>query len=284
MSDAPITASARTPIETAEQAAVPRPSRVRSMVKVGGYLPPVLLIALLVTAWELFNTVTGSPDYVLPPLHDILSTAIVKSYDKLIPAAWVTAKEMLLGFFLGTSVGMFIGILVFYSLTMRRALMPIVVSSQAIPVIAIAPLFIIWFGFGITPKVLVAAIIVFFPVTMNFIAGLDSVDRDMVRLMRSLGANEWKTFWFLRLPQSSPMLLTGIKNAAALSAIGAIVGEWVGSDSGLGPTMIAANAGFKTDMVFAAIFYLSALALALFGVVSLIERRLLRWRRATGLK
>ncbi len=235
-----------------------------------------MLVAILLF-WEFFGALTGEPAYVLPPLHQIVAVGIERAPDRFLPAAFVTLQEMLVGFALGIIVGFTLATAVFHSSIVRRALLPIIISSQAIPVIAIAPVLIIWFGFDMTPKVIVTAIICFFPVVVNTLAGFASVDRDAINLMRSFGASPWQIFAKVRFPAAAPFIFAGVKNAAAISAIGAIVGEWVGATDGLGPVMIAANAGFKTAVVFAAIFYLALMAIALFGLVSLIERVTLPW-------
>jgi ABC-type nitrate/sulfonate/bicarbonate transport system permease component len=245
------------------------------------YFPTLIVLVVIVLFWELFNVITGEPEWILPPLHKIIHTAFSQAGDRFLPAAWVTLQEMLLGFAFGASSGLALGIMIFHSQTMRRALMPLVISTQAIPVIAIAPLLIIWFGFGMTPKVIVVTLITFFPVAVNTISGLDSVEKDSVNLMRSFGAGESKIFTMVRFPAALPYIFVGLKNAAAISAIGAIVGEWVGAHEGLGPVMIAANAGFKTDVVFAAIFYLATMAISMFVIISLIERLVLPWHYIT---
>jgi putative hydroxymethylpyrimidine transport system permease protein len=240
-------------------------------------VPSAVVLLAILACWEFFGYLTGEPAYVLPPLHQIIAVGIVTAPDRFLPAAWITLQEMLVGFALGVVVGFALATAVFHSIVMRRALLPLIISSQAIPVIAIAPVLIIWFGFDMTPKVIVTAIICFFPVVINTMAGFASVDRDAVNLMRSFGAGGWQIFAKVRFPAALPFIFAGLKNAAAISAIGAIVGEWVGATGGLGPVMIAANAGFKTAVVFAAIFYLAFMAIALFALVGLIERLTLPW-------
>ena len=244
-------------------------------------LPLLATIAVLVAFWELFIYVTGEPEYILPPLHRILWTAIVRAPDRFLPAAWVTLQEMLLGFAWGVAVGLALGTLIFQSRILRQALLPMVIGTQSIPVIAIAPILILWFGFDMLPKIIVTALIVFFPVCVNTIAGFAAVERDMINLMRSLGADGWQIFTRVRFPAALPFIFAGIKNAAAISAIGAIVGEWVGANEGLGPVMIAANAGFKTATVFAAILYLGIMAVGLFLLVGLAERWAMPWHFLT---
>lgn len=261
MSDNPQTAGSKSPAL----------NRLRAM------FPTLVAVSIIVAVWELFNVVTGSPDYVLPPLHDIIYTMGDRAFDKLIPAAWVTFQEILLGFFYGSAVGLTLGTAIFHSRVLRQAILPLVIGTQSIPVIAIAPILIIWFGFGMSPKVIVAALIVFFPVTVTTISGLASVDRDMINLMDSLGASKWQIFSKVRFPAALPFIFAGLKNAAAISAIGAIVGEWVGAHEGLGPVMIASNAAFKTATTFAAIFYLATISISMFLIVTYAERRFIPW-------
>jgi ABC-type nitrate/sulfonate/bicarbonate transport system permease component len=240
--------------------------------------PTIIAIGGILLFWQFFTDITGEPKYIVPPLSDVLSAAFNRSLDKLLPASFITAQEVLLGFVTGSFCGLLIATAIFLSATVRRAFLPIVIATQAVPVLAIAPILVIWLGFGLAPKVIVAALVVFFPVVINGIAGLNSTDPEMINLMRSLGAGGWQIFWKLRFPAALPIVFAGLKNAAAISAIGAIVGEWVGATSGLGPVMIEANASFKTATTFAAILYLAVIAIALFGLVALGERLALPWR------
>ena len=235
------------------------------------------MVSGILLFWQFFGVITGEPKYVVPPLSDVMVAVAVHSADKLLPAAYITAQEVLLGFIVGSLAGLSIGTAIFLSTTVRQAVLPIVIATQAVPVLAIAPILVIWLGFGLAPKVIVAALVVFFPVVINSIAGLNSADRDMISLMRSLGAGGWQIFWKLHFPAALPIIFAGLKNAAAISAIGAIVGEWVGSSAGLGPVMIQANASFKTAITFAAILYLAAIAITLFALVAATERLALPW-------
>lgn len=249
----------------------PLAERLRSAV------PAMIAVALIVFVWENFNVWFNQPDYILPPLHQILYAAYDRALDKFLPNAWVTLQEIILGFSYGAGIGFVLGTAVFHSRTLRQAILPLIISTQAIPTIAIAPILIIWFGFGMAPKVIVAAIIVFFPVFVNVFAGLASIDRDTISLMDSLGASKWQIFWKVRFPGSAPYIFTGLKISATIAPIGAIVGEWVGAHEGLGPVIIAANAAFKTAETFAAIFYLATIAVTLFLAVTFIERWVIPW-------
>jgi putative hydroxymethylpyrimidine transport system permease protein len=239
--------------------------------------PAFFLMGVVVVIWELFLVVTGMPKYILPPLHKIFAVAVYKAPDVFLPAALVTAQEILLGFFFGVASGFLMGVAIFHVNFLRRGLLPIVVASQAVPVIAIAPILIIWFGFGLAPKVIVAALICFFPVTINTMVGFASVEPDALNLMHSLDATGWQIFWKVRFPAALPNIFAGMRNTAAISAIGAVVGEWVGADKGLAPVIIAANSAFLTEDIFAAILYLAAMAIALFLATIVAERVAIPW-------
>jgi NitT/TauT family transport system permease protein len=239
-------------------------------------LPPVAVFVALLAGWELFIELTDQPSFTVPHLSAI-GESMVEDRDILLPAAWVTAKEILLGLALGVGVGLVLGVLLSQSRTFGRAVYPLVIGSQAVPVIVLAPVFVIWFGFGMLPKVLVAALITFFPVVINTTAGLQSIDRETIDLMRVLRASRWMTFWKVRVPGALPFVFAGLKNAAVIATIGAIVGEFVGAEEGLGPLMIAGNATFDASLSFAAIVYLALMAMSLFVIVLIAERLLIPW-------
>ncbi len=244
--------------------------------KLKNAIPSLFTVMILIACWELFVIITKQPTYILPAFRNIVLIGIERS-DILMPAAYVTLKEMVIGFFCGVSAGLVVGTAIHFSKLLRRGLLPIVIGSQAIPIIAIAPILIIWFGFGMAPKVIVVALITFFPVAVNTVAGLSSIDREMVNLMDSLGASPKQIYFKIYVPGALPFVFAGVKTAAAISAIGAIVGEWVGAHEGLGPVMISAMAGFQTTMVFAAIFYLAVMAMSMFALVNLAERLVIPW-------
>jgi len=239
-------------------------------------VPSTVTILGLIAVWELFVVLTKQPSYIMPAFHDIVLAVYLRA-DVLLPASWITLQEMLVGFAFGASIGLLTGTAIHFSQLLRRGLLPIVIGSQAIPIIAIAPILIIWFGFGMTPKVIVVAMITFFPVAVNTVAGLASVDRETVQLMDALGASRKQIYTKVYVPASLPFVFAGLKNAASISAIGAIVGEWVGAHEGLGPVMISAIAGFQTTLVFAAIFYLAFMAMSMFVLVNIAERLVMPW-------
>ncbi len=190
-----------------------------------------------------------------------------------------TLLEVLAGLTLGVTLASVTGYFLAKFPTVEKLLSPYVVASQAIPIVAIAPLLIIWFGPGLVSKILICALIVFFPVLINTIVGLQSVPEDLHDLMRSLQATKRQTFWLLEVPASLPIFLGGLRVGATLAVIGAVVGEFVGADRGLGFLVNRARAEYDTALVFVAIFTLVVLALSMYGIVTLLERRLLAWRQ-----
>ena len=241
------------------------------------YLPAIILIAVLIVFWEIFNIVFDQPDYILPPLHDILYAAYIHASDQFLPNAWVTFQEVIIGYLVAVVSGLLIGVGISESVTLRRALLPLVISSQAIPILAIAPVLIIWFGFVMTPKIIIVVLISFFPIVITTVTGLQSVSRDMLYLLDSLSATRWQVLHRVKFPAALPYIFAGLKNSAVISVIGAFVGEYVGAIEGLAPVMILANSAFQTDVVFAAIFYLSFMGIFMYLAVTLIERRMIRW-------
>jgi len=197
----------------------------------------------------------------------------------LITNTLVTLSEVLAGLALGVSVASVLGYLLARSLHLERLLSPYIVASQSIPVVAIAPLLVIWFGPGLFSKILICALIVFFPVLVNTVVGVRSVPEDLRDLMRSLQATRWQTLKNLELPAALPVFLGGLRVGATLSVIGAVVGEFVGAKSGLGFLVNVGRGVYDTALVFVAVFTLIAMALILYGSVSLIEKRLLRWQQ-----
>jgi putative hydroxymethylpyrimidine transport system permease protein len=240
------------------------------------WAPPLALLALGVGGWEAAARLGGIENYLLPAPSEV-ARALVEDRDLLISDAWVTGQEVLLGFALALALGVAIAIVLHWSPLLRRAVYPLVVASQAVPVIVIAPILVIWFGFGIAPKLIVIALICFFPVVVNTFDGLQSVDRAQVKMLRTLNASRAEVFRYLELPASLPYLFSGAKVAVAVAVIGAVFGELVGSDAGLGHAIQVGTAQLLTARVFAAVLILSLMAIALFALVRAIERRTVPW-------
>jgi putative hydroxymethylpyrimidine transport system permease protein len=242
------------------------------------WLPPFALLALGVGAWEATARLGGIENYLLPAPTEVVD-ALIDDRSLLLSDSWVTGREVILGFALALALGLALAVLLHISPLLRRAVYPLVIASQAVPVIVIAPILVIWFGFGIAPKLIVIALICFFPVVVNTFDGLQSVDRAQVKMLRTLNASRLDIFRHLELPSSLPYLFSGAKIAAAVAVIGAVFGELVGSDAGLGHAIQIGTAQLLTARVFAAVLLLSLMAIGLFAVVSALERWAVPWAR-----
>ncbi|NLD72208.1 MAG: ABC transporter permease [Chloroflexi bacterium] len=242
-------------------------------------LVPVLLV-LAVGLWELVVRWGEYQPFILPaPRRVAARFAAALADGTLVTHTLVTLREVFAGLALGLSVAVVLGYILAKSRLLERIISPYLVASQAIPVVALAPLLVIWFGAGSFSKVLVCALTLFFPVLINTIVGIRSVDPSLMDLMRSLRASRWQVFTMLEVPAALPVLLGGLKVGVTLSVIGAVVGEFVGSDRGLGFLVNLARGIFDTPLMFVALFTLMAIALTLYlGVVGL-ESVLLRWNR-----
>jgi putative hydroxymethylpyrimidine transport system permease protein len=247
-------------------------------------LAPLAIVAGLLVAWELAARWQIVADALaikpyLIPAPTAIAEALWQDRELLAKNGWVTLSEVLAGFAVAFVLGVGFALLLHLSETARRAVYPLLVASQTVPIIVVAPILVVWFGFGITPKLLIIALICFFPITVNTLDGLRSVDEDSVKLMRSLDAGRGAIMRRLELPAALPYLLSGAKVAVAVAVIGAVFGEWAGSDSGLGHLMMESSAQLLTARLFAAVVVLSLFAIALFAIISLVERRFAWWGR-----
>jgi putative hydroxymethylpyrimidine transport system permease protein len=246
------------------------------MTKLSLLLSLLIGFAILAT-WEWACRRFGVPDFILPAPSRILTVA-VSGVAILLPHAIITAIEILAGIVLSLLTAVPLSILMFARPAVERALAPFLVASQAVPVFAIAPLLVVWLGYGLASKVFMAAVIIFFPITVNLLQGFKSCDHEYRVLFRLMGAGFWKTLRFLYWPWALPHFFAGLKVGVSVATIGAVIGEWVGAQRGLGYLMIQANARLNVDMVFAAILWLSAMGLSLWLLVGLLERKVVHWR------
>lgn len=229
--------------------------------------------------WEVVTRLADLPAFILPtPGAVALRFWRALRYGSLLLHLWVTLSEILLGLLFGAFLATVFGYLIVRSSLLGRLLSPYLVASQAVPMVAIAPLLVIWFGPGMVSKVLICALIVFFPILINTIVGLRSVPRPLYELMRALHATPWQLLRYLEIPAALPVFLGGLRIGATLSVIGAVVGELVGADRGLGFLINVGRGQYDTALVFAGIFTLISLALTLYGLVTLLERWLIRGR------
>ncbi len=243
----------------------------------------IVVVALLglwelAAQWDWIAEALNIQPFLIPAPSDV-AQSLVDDRELLASDLWVTAQEVLFGFAIAAVLGFTFAIVMYLSDLLRRAFYPLLVASQTVPVIAIAPILVVWLGFGIGPKLAIVALVCFFPITVNTLDGLRSVDPEMTRMMRSLDAGRAQTLRRVEIPSALPFLLSGAKIAAVVSVIGAVFGEWSGSDDGLGHLILVAQGQLQTARVFAAVVVLSALALALFGALALLERRVAWWGR-----
>lgn len=242
-------------------------------------LSPLLAMALLLS-WHLVTTSGMVKPFVIPLPAEVFAAAGEALADgSLVYHASVTLGEVLVGLALGLAVAISLGYLLAKAPLVEQLLAPYVVALQAVPIVAIAPLFIIWFGSGAPSKIITCALIVFFPMLINTVVGVRQVEPDLRDLMASLDATRWQTFWLLEVPAAMPVLLGGLKVSATLSVIGAVVGEFVGASAGLGFLINLARSTYDTPLVFVAVCTLTVMALALYGLVDGLEKRLLAWQR-----
>jgi ABC-type nitrate/sulfonate/bicarbonate transport system permease component len=240
------------------------------------YAPPAGLVLTILVLWQLATALWQIQPWLLPAPVDIVRAGVA-ARGLLGPHVWQTAQETLLGFGLALAVGLSLGLLIDFSPAARSALYPILVVSQTIPLIAIAPLLVIWFGYGIWPKIIVVGLICFFPIVVSTADGLRATDPELMSLLRTMGATRRDVFLKVRLPGAMPVIFSGIKIAVTYSVVGAILGEWVGGTRGLGIFMLRATNSFRTDWVFVSIAITAALSIFLFTLTTVIERMALPW-------
>lgn len=245
---------------------------------VSRWLWPSLLLVALGVAWEVAVNITDTPRWMLPPPSDIFRS-FREDWRMLLDHTRATLVEVLLGFGIALVAGLAAGIAIDGSRIVERAIYPLLIASQTIPMVVLAPLFLIWFGYGLFPKVLITALVAFFPLAVNTVDGLRSTDREILSLLRSMGASGWERFRLAKVPSALPSIFSGARLAVTFSVIGAVFGELVGAREGLGYLMSRSAAQFETSRVFAAIFILALMGMGLFVLVSVIERIALPWRR-----
>jgi len=256
---------------------IDRAVKVRALQR---HAPSLLLFAAVLVIWQLVPPVLKIREYLLPSPVAVVGAALNFS----IPwhtHLWVTTLEILGGFVLAGAAGVALGVAVAWSPTIARALVPFLVFVNTLPKVAVAPLFLLWLGYGIVPNVLIAALIGFFPVVINTAVGLTQVDDELLDLGRVFGAPTWKVFLKIRLPNALPYVLSALKITATAAVVGAIVGEFVASQAGLGMVIVNAQTNLNTPVAFAALLWISIIGLALYGAVCLAARWWAPWADTT---
>lgn len=248
-----------------------KPATSRLLLR--GLLSSCVLLAL----WQAIVTLWDLPAFILPKPLTVLDTLIAR-HQVLLSHTWVTTQEIVLGLLLGLGMGLLFALQMLLFAPLRRWLLPLLIASQAIPVFAIAPLLMLWLGYGIASKVVMAALIIFFPVTTCCYDGLRTTPAGYLDLARTFNASKWQLLWHVRLPAALPALASGIRVAVVIAPIGAVVGEWVGSSAGLGYLMLQANARMMIDELFAALLILAALSVTLYFSSDYLLRRAIPWQ------
>lgn len=238
----------------------------------------VLLLILFLAAWQWLPGFLGIPAFIIPPDSKVWSEFLhMLANDQLIYHTLVTAMQVLVGFLLGVALGMVVGFVLGMSPTAEFMLSPYILALQIAPKVAFAPLFVIWFGYTVYPKILVAVLIVFFPVMINVLGAVRAIDPDIVRLAKSFTANRLQVFWKIEFPAAMPPFFAGLRIAATLAVIGVVVGELVGGNTGLGYLLTFGEGAGNTAMVFVAIILLTLIGILLYGVIVFIEGRILHY-------
>ena len=237
---------------------------------------PAVALVLAIVGWWLWIELGSVKDYIIPGPGPVWRE-MVGNFSFLWEQAQTTLLETAIGFTIAVAAGILFAIGIATIPLVEKSVYPLLVASQVIPKVALAPILLIQFGFGIASKVVVVILIAFFPVVVNGVIGLQSLEQEKMYLARSIGASAWSTFWRIRFPQSLPALFGGIKLAAIFAVVGAVVGEFIGAKEGLGRTLLQAQSQFNTELMFAAIGYLTIVGIAFYGLVDIIERVTIPW-------
>jgi len=250
-------------------------SRDRSFLH---WLWPTFLLLGLLGIWEVAVRLDDTPRWMLPP-PSAIAQSFRADWRLLLEHTRVTLLEVILGFGLALVAGVLTGVAIDSSIVLRRAIYPLIIASQTIPMVALAPLMLIWFGYGLMPKILITALIGFFPIAVNTVDGLRSGDREILALLRSMGSSGGQRFRIVRVPAALPLIFSGARIAITFCVIGAVFAELVGASAGLGYLMERSAAQFQTARVFACIVILAIMGIGLFSLIAIIERLALPWRR-----
>lgn len=232
----------------------------------------LLVAAMLIAAWQILVPLSGLSAFVLPtPLA--IATRMINDAPLLVAHLYVTLFEVIVGFGMGVLIGVPLALSIFYSRPFERAIYPILVGLQTVPKVSLAPILVLYLGYGWAPKIVLAFLISFFPIVISTVVGLQSLDTNLVNLVRSMGANEWQTFFKLRLPAALPNIFGGFKVAISLAVIGAVIGEYVAAERGLGYLQLQANSLFDTTLNFATVVTISLLGVILYYIIDVVEAR-----------
>lgn len=250
----------------------------RKYQNIGDRLIPIIFIMSIIILWQLVVTLGWVERYILPAPTDIIN-ALIENWSDIMMHAWVTFFEGMIGLFVAMVLSLIMAVAMDQFPIVKKAIYPTLVISQTIPIIVIAPLLAMWFGFGIAPKIFVVVLVCFFPITINLIEGLQSVDQELIDLVRSMGGKKNQIFKKIKFPFALPYFFTGMKIGATYSIMGAVIGEWLGGKAGLGVYMLRARHAFALDLVFASILVIIVLSIAVFYGIELIQKVMMPWEK-----
>lgn len=243
---------------------------------IGSKLAPIIFVVLLLIIWQVVVTAGGIEKYIMPAPTDVIKV-LVTEFKTMMPHILATLYEGMVGFLIAIVLSIILAIIMDRFSLVKKALYPVLVISQTIPTVALAPLFIIWFGFGALPKIIVVVIVCFFPIVISIVDGLEGVDKDLINHFKLMGASKLKVFLHLKLPYGMINFFSGMRIAATYSIMGAVIGEWLGGDKGLGVYMTRARSAYALDKMFAAIVIIVVISMAIFLLVSLMEKVFTPW-------
>jgi NitT/TauT family transport system permease protein len=272
----PTTTPPHRPRRPTAQADGGTPLGTRALTLLAESWRPVAVLLALFGVWWFVAWRELVPAYLVPAPGAVAET-MVADWAMLLEHTWVTTLETIVGFLLAAVIGVATAVLLVYSRTAEKSLYPLILFAQVIPKIAIAPILVVWFGFGMTPKIVLAVLIAFFPVVVSAVAGLRSVDPELLEMSATMGASRWKTFRKIRFPGALPQLMSGLKVAVTLAVVGAVVGEFVGADRGLGYVLLLASGNLDAPLLFADLILMSLIGVVLFVLVEVLERLLIPW-------
>ncbi|RDW17327.1 nitrate ABC transporter permease [Oceanobacillus arenosus] len=238
---------------------------------------PALVLILLFIVWEICANIFDIPKWLLPAPSQVIAEAI-SGWSVYSGHLASTIKLIITGFIIGSSIGIIVAIGLHLVPFLRQAFYPLLIISQNIPTIVLAPLLVIWFGFGMLPKIIVITLVCFFPITIALLDGFRQTNRDLMHYMQMAGGSKQQIFWKLEWPHALPSLFSGLKISATYSVMGAVISEWLGASKGIGVYMTLASSSFRTDRVFVAIFLIVILSLLFFAIIIALEKRLIKWK------
>ncbi|MGL5085253.1 MAG: ABC transporter permease [Clostridium sp.] len=251
---------------------------MRKSKSIGNKIAPIIFIVMLLLFWEMVINLGGIEKYIMPAPSDVAKT-LINDFDVMLPHILVTLYEGIVGFIVAIILSVILAIIMDMVPIIKVAVYPVLVISQTVPIIALAPLFIIWFGFGALPKIIVVVLVCFFPIVISIVDGLEGVDNDLINHFKLMGSSKIKRFIHLKLPYGMINFFSGMRIAATYSIMGAVIGEWLGGEKGLGVYMTRARSSYALDKMFAAIVVIVVISMGIFFIVNLLEKICTPWNK-----